>query len=172
MPHCYWAPGGWSSLELWRTLQPEDSRHMPNKECSAAELVRTRKQKRRSKSGRVVPGACIYCNAAGASRRWLSPLSFLQEGTEGIYRDAEAASGKAVHVGGIDADNFALDVENRAAASTMGRGSVVDQLVADYVAEMSARGGRTNQGQGCQFASCANVVAAIGKPLVDAGRRL
>ena len=88
-------------------------------------------------------------------------MGFLQEGAQGIDRDAEGAPGEAVHVGGVDADHFSLHVEHGAAASAMGRGSVVDQLVADDVAEMPASGGRTDKRQGCQLTGRTDVVAAV-----------
>ncbi|SPE28436.1 exported hypothetical protein [Acidobacteriia bacterium SbA2] len=75
-------------------------------------------------------------------------LGFLQEGTQGVDGDSERASGEAVHVGGVDADDFTFGVEHGAAAAAVGGGGVVNELVADYVAEMSAGGGGTNQRQG------------------------
>src|ERR1035437_134598 len=94
---------------------------------------------------------------------------FLQQGTERIHRTSEGASGESVHVGGVDADNFALGVEDGAAAAAVGGGGIVDELVADNVAEMSAGGGGTNQRQGSQLTGRADVVMPIGQALVDSG---
>ena len=82
---------------------------------------------------------------AGATLLRLRFLCFLQERAQGVDRDAESAAGESVHVGGVDADDFAAGVEDRAAAAAVGGGGVVDEFVADYVAEMAAGGRRTNQ---------------------------
>lgn len=73
-------------------------------------------------------------------------LGFLQEGTERVDADSDGAAGESVHVGGVDADDFALVVEDGAAAAAVRGGGIVDQLFTDDVAEMSAGGGGANQG--------------------------
>src|SRR5579864_9542746 len=77
---------------------------------------------------------------------------FLQQRSQSFNGDAEIPARKAVHVGGVDADDFSLGVEDRAAAAAVGSGRVIDQLVADHVAEMAAGGGRANQRECSQFA--------------------
>jgi len=96
-----------------------------------------------------------------------SVLGFLKEGTEGVDGDAEGAAGEAIHVSGVDADDFASGIENGAAAAAVGGGGVVDEFVADDVAEMSAGSGGTNQRQGGQLTGRADVVVAIGHALID-----
>src|SRR6266496_3147548 len=87
-------------------------------------------------------------------------LCFLQQGTQRIYRDTERASGESIHVSGVDTDNFALRVKYGAAAAAVSGGRIVDELVADHVAEMSASRRGTNQRQGCEFAGRADVIVA------------
>src|SRR5271169_985700 len=94
-------------------------------------------------------------------------LGFLQQGTEGVHGNAESASGESVHVGGIDSDDFASGVEYGSTTAAVGGGRVVDELVADDVAKMSAGGGGTNQGEGCQLAGRVEVIVAVGEALVD-----
>ena len=43
--------------------------------------------------------------------------------------NSNSASGESVHVGGVDTDDFALGVEDRTAAATVGGGGIVDELV-------------------------------------------
>jgi hypothetical protein len=59
---------------------------------------------------------------------------------QSVRGDSERAAGEAVDVGGVHSDDFCIGVEHRAAAAAVGRGRVVDQLVAYYVAKMAARG--------------------------------
>src|SRR5579864_1655813 len=80
---------------------------------------------------------------AGRTRRpplhkLLAGGGFVDQGAESIYGDTERAAGEAVHVGGVHADDFALGIENRTATAAVGSGSVIDQLVADYIAEVPA----------------------------------
>src|SRR6202043_3309039 len=85
-------------------------------------------------------------------------LGFLQQGTERIDGDSDCASGESVHVSGVDADDFAFGVENRTAAAAVGSGGIVDKFFADYVAEMAARGGGTDQRQCRQLTGGADVI--------------
>ena len=89
-------------------------------------------------------------------------LGFLQQGTEGIDGDSDGASGEPVHIGGVDADDFAFGVENRTAAAAVGSGGIVDKLFADDIAEMAAGGGGPDQRQCRQFTGGANVIVPVG----------
>ena len=90
----------------------------------------------------------------------------MHQGTQRVYGNSEGTSGEAVHVSGVDADDFALGVEDGAAAAAVGGGGIVDKLVADHVAVMAAGGGGTNQRQGGQSAGRVNVVEACSPELV------
>ena len=70
----------------------------------------------------------------------LLPLRSLNQRPQGFDRDSKGPAGESVHVGRIDADHFALGIEYRTAASAMRGGRIVNQLIADYVTQMPARG--------------------------------
>src|ERR1700676_239927 len=89
-------------------------------------------------------------------------LGFLQEGTERVDADSDGAAGESVHVGGVNADDFALVVEDGSAAAAVRGGGIINQLFTNDVAEMSAGGGGANQGQGCQFTGRADVIVTVG----------
>src|SRR5579864_4850950 len=79
---------------------------------------------------------------AGRTRRpplheLLAGGGFVDQGAESIYGDTERAAGEAVHVGGIHADDFTLGIEDGTAAAAVGCGSVIDELVADYIAQVA-----------------------------------
>src|ERR1700757_1469707 len=87
---------------------------------------------------------------AGRTRRpplhkLLAGVGFVDQRAESIYRDAECAAGEAVHVGGVHADDLSLGIEDGAAAAAVGCGSIIDELVADYIAEVAAGRRRANQ---------------------------
>ena len=54
--------------------------------------------------------------------------------------DAQRSSGEPVDISGIDAYNFALQVQHRAAAASAGGGGIVDQFVAADIANVSEGG--------------------------------
>ena len=74
-------------------------------------------------------------------------FGFLQEGPEGVHRDSDSASGESVHVGGVDTDDLAVGVEDRAAAAAVSGGSIVNELSRTIFTRvnLTASGGRTNQ---------------------------
>jgi hypothetical protein len=71
------------------------------------------------------------------TRHLFCALGFLHQRAKRIDGDTERAASKSVHVGGVDADYFSFDVEDRTATAAVSGGCVVDQFVADQVAEMS-----------------------------------
>jgi len=69
---------------------------------------------------------------------------FREQGAQRVHRKSQRAAGKSVDVSGVHADDFGVRVEYGTTAATVGGGSVIDQLVSYYIAEVSAGGRRTN----------------------------
>src|SRR5437879_13916879 len=99
-------------------------------------------------------------------------LRCFQQRTQSLDGDSERPASESVHVSGVDADNFAFGVEDRASAATVGCGRIVNELIAHHIAEVAEGGGGTNQRQCRQFAGRGDVIMAIGKPLINACGRL
>src|SRR6266700_79997 len=99
-------------------------------------------------------------------------LCLFNQWLESLRRYSERAAGESVNVGGIHADDFAARIKHRAAAGTVSRGRVVNQFVADDVAEVSASCERPDKGEGRQFAGRTLVIVTKCKARVHRSRRL
>src|SRR5271168_1525708 len=64
-------------------------------------------------------------------------LCGFQQRTQLGSGDAQRASGEAVNVGGIDAYDFTVLVQNRSAAASARRGRIVDQFVSSNVTDVA-----------------------------------
>src|SRR5579863_10682340 len=94
---------------------------------------------------RVVRGERISKICPGVLVR---PVCRFQQGLQGGDGHAQRSSGESVHVGGVDSDHFASRIEYRTTAAAVSRGCVIDELVADDVAQMAAGRRRADQREG------------------------
>src|SRR5947208_4935716 len=99
-------------------------------------------------------------------------LGLFNQWLESLRRYSERAAGESVNVGGIHADDFAARIKHRAAAGAVSCGSIVNQFVADDVAEVSASCGRPDKGERGKFAGCTLIIVPEGKARVHRSRRL
>src|SRR5208282_4062141 len=86
--------------------------------------------------------------------------------TQLIGGDPQRAPGEAVNVGGIDTHDFAAQVQHRSAAASTGRGRVIDQLVAGYIADVPKGRRGPDQRYRCQFARRVRIIRMRRKALI------
>src|SRR5437868_4569654 len=72
-------------------------------------------------------------------------LGCVDQRDQRLHRHSQRSARETVDVSCVNPNYFTARVEYRAAASSMGRGGIVDQLIADHVAQVTNRGGRANQ---------------------------
>src|ERR1039458_9651487 len=73
-----------------------------------------------------------------------SPYGF-QQRTQFSGGDPQRAAGESVDIGGVDANHFAVQIQDGSATATARRRRVIDQLVATDVPNMTERRRRPDQ---------------------------